>query len=254
MAGQPAVAAELGALIGASFIELGEMRAALDWLPKAVELATRELGPTHRLTLQSRYRLVEAANWVGDISVSGSLLPALIRDLRAAQPPEPKLLALALEDLGFLEAKRAREAESIAALRESLQVATQHFGEGSDNALLARCALSNHLIHFARKAEALEVVAPALALARAAHGEHRPHRVLIVVERGHADAMASNQRPRDAVPFMRQVLVDQRALDVEETPRVRESMTVLGKALMLNGQLGEAAALFEQAAALHERL
>ncbi|MEO7009311.1 MAG: serine/threonine-protein kinase [Caldimonas sp.] len=251
---QPAIAAELGALIGASFNELGEMQAALEWLPKAVELATRELGSTHRLALQSRYRLVEAANWIGDIALSESLLPALIRDLRAALPPEPRLLALALEEHGFVHAKRAREAESIAALNESLDVATRHFGEGSDNALLARVALSNHLIHFARKAEALEAIAPALALARAAHGEHRPHRVLLVVERGQADAMASNQRPRDAVPLLRQVLADQRALDIEETPRVREAMTFLGKALMLSGRLGEAAALFEQAAALHEQL
>ena len=251
---QPAVAAELGALIGASFNELGEMQAALEWLPKAVELATRELGSTHRLTLQSRYRLVEAANWTGDMALSESLLPALIRDLRAALPPEPRLLALALEEHGFVHAKRARETESIAALNESLDVATRHFGAGSDNALLARVALSNNLIHFARKAEALEAIAPALALARAAHGEHRPHRVLLVVERGQADAMASNQRPRDAVPLLRQVLADQRALDNEETPRVREAMTFLGKALMLSGRLDEAASLFEQAAALHEQL
>ena len=254
LAGQPAVAAELGALIGASFNELGEMRAGLDWLPKAVELCTRELGPTHRLTLQSRWRLAEAANWIGELSISEPLLPALIRDLRAAQPPEPKLLALALEDLGFVLAKRAREADCIGAMSEAVEVATRHLGEGSDNALLARVALSNTLIHFARKAEALQAIAPALALARAAHGAHRPHRVLSVVERGLADAMASNQRPRDAVPLLRQVLADQRALDVEETHRVREALTFLGKALMLSGHLDEAAELFEQAVALHERL
>jgi len=74
------------------------------------------------------------------------------------------------------------------------------------------------------------------------------------VERGLADAMASNQRPRDAVPLLRQVLADQRALDVEETHRVREALTFLGKALMLGGHLDEAAELFEQAVALHERL
>jgi hypothetical protein len=254
LTGQPAVAAELGALIGASFNELSEMQAALEWLPKAVERCTRELGPTHRLTLQSRYRLVEAANYVGDLTISEPLLPALIRDLRAAQPAEPKLLAVALEDQGFVHAKRAREAESIAVLNEAVDVATEHLGEGSDNALQARVALSNTLIHFGRKAEALVAIAPALALARAAHGEHRPHRVLLLVERGQADAMASNQRPREAAVLLRQVLADQRALDMEETPRVREAMTFLGKALLLSGALDEAAGLFAQAAALHEQL
>jgi hypothetical protein len=45
LAGQPAVAAELGALIGTSFNELGEMQAAREWLPKAIERCSRELGP-----------------------------------------------------------------------------------------------------------------------------------------------------------------------------------------------------------------
>ena len=254
LAGQPAVAAELGVLIGVSFNELGEMRAGLDWLPKAVELATRELGSTHPLTLQSRWRWVEAANQLGEVAISEPLLPALLRDLRAAQPAQPQLLAQVLEEDAFVHAKQAREADAIAALNEAVEVATRHLGEASDNALLARVALSNTLIHFAKKPEALTAVAPALALARAAHGAHRPHRVLLVVERGQADAMASNQRPRDAVDLLRQVLADQRSLDNEDTPRVREAMTFLGKALLLSGRLDEAAAMFEQAAALHDRL
>jgi len=254
LAGQPAVAAELGVLIGASFNELGEMRAGLEWLPKAVELATRELGATHRLTLQSRWRWLEAANQLGELAIAEPLLPALLGDLRAARPAEPQLLAQALEESAFVHAKRAREAESIANLNEAVDVATQQLGEASDNALLARVALSNTLIHFGRKAEALAAIAPALALARAAHGAERPHRVLLVVERGQADALASNQRPRDAVDLLRQVLADQRSLDHEETTRVREAMTFLGKALLLSGKLDDAAALFEQAASLHEQL
>ncbi|MEO5882626.1 MAG: serine/threonine-protein kinase [Caldimonas sp.] len=254
LAGQPAVGAELAALIGASFNELNEVQAAVEWLPKAIELCTRELGPVHRLTLQSRYRLVEASNYVGDLATAEVLLPPLLRDLRALQPPEPKLLAAALEDQCFVHAKRAREPEAIAALNEALEVATHHLGEGSDSALSTRVALSNTLIHFGRKREALEAMGPALALARAAYGAQRPHRMLLAVERGQADAMASNQRPRDAVPLLRQVLADQQALDVEETARVREAMTFLGKALLLNGRLEEAAAVFARATALHARL
>ncbi len=254
LAGQPAVAAELGLLIGVSFNELGEMRAGLDWLPKAVELATRELGATHGLTLEGRWRWIEAANHLGELAISEPLLPALLRDLRAAEPPQPQLLSQALEEAGFVHAKRAREADSIAALSEAVDVATRQLGEASDSALLARVALSNTLIHFARKPEALAAIAPALVLARAAHGAHRPHRVLLAVERGQADAMASNQRPRDAVDLLRQVLEDQRSLDNEDTPRVREAMTFLGKALLLSGRLDEAARMFEQAAALHEQL
>ena len=70
LAGQPEVAAELGLLIGASFNELGEMRAGLEWLGKVVEHCTRALGATHRFSLQSRWRLAEAANSLGELALS----------------------------------------------------------------------------------------------------------------------------------------------------------------------------------------
>ena len=254
LAGQPAVAAELGALIGASFNELNEVQAAIEWLPKAIELCVRELGPTHHLTLQSRHRLVEAANYVGDLETSEALLPSLVRDLRAAQPAEAKLLVAVLEVQCFVLAKRAQETEAIAALHEALEVATRVLGEASDDALSTRVALSNTLIHFGRKREGLEAMGPALVLARAAYGTQRPHRMLLGIERGQADAMASNQRPREAVALLRQVLADQRALDVEETVRVREAMVFLAKALLLSGQLEEASDLFAEGAALLDRL
>jgi serine/threonine-protein kinase len=254
LAGQPAVAAELGALIGTSFNELGEVQAASEWLPKAIERCSREFGPTHRLTLQCRYRLVDVANQLGDLVTAEAVLPPLLRDLRGARPLDPALLAVALEDQGFVHAKRGRESESIAALQEGLAVAERHLGEASEAALRARVALSNHLIHFGRKREALEAMGSALSLARAAFGGQRPHRTLLLVERGQADAMASNQRPAEAAVLLRQVLDDQRALDVEETPRVREAMTFLGKALLLSGRLDEAARCFAEATALHERL
>lgn len=254
LAGQAEVAAELGALIGASFNELGEVRAGLEWLPKVVQRCASALGATHPLTLQSRWRLVEAANSVGELSISGPLLPALLRDLRSTHPPEPALLASALKSQAFVDAKHGDEAAAVAAVNEAIEVATRHFGATSEDALSARAALSNTLIHFTRYTEALQAIEPALAPARAAFGARRPHPLLLVIERCHADALARNDRPRDAVVTLRQVLADQRALDVDETSRVRIVMTLLANALLLGAQLDEAEALLEQASALHERL
>ncbi|MDQ2928430.1 MAG: serine/threonine protein kinase [Pseudomonadota bacterium] len=254
LAGQPAIAAELSALIGASFNELGEMRAGLDWLPKAVELCTRELGPTHPLTLQSRRRWIEAANSVGELTVSEPLLPALLRDLRAVQPREASLLVEALQSQAFVDAKRGREAAAITALDEAVEVATSHLGEGNERALSARGALSNTLIHFGRPAAALEAISPALAPALAKHGSQRPHPTLTMVERCQGDALGQNQRPRDAVAMLEQVLADQRALDTEETLRVRICMSLLAKALLLGGHVEAAESLFEGATALHDKL
>ncbi len=75
LAAQPEVAAELGALIGTSFNDLGDYRAGLEWLTKVVELCTRTVGATHPFGLQSRYRLAEAANNMGELAVSEALLP-----------------------------------------------------------------------------------------------------------------------------------------------------------------------------------
>jgi eukaryotic-like serine/threonine-protein kinase len=251
---QPEVAAELGALIGASFNELGELRAGLDWLPKVVEQCTRALGPTHRLTLQSRWRLAEAANTLGQLAVSEPLLPALVSDLRVMQPPEPQLLVEALCSQAFVHTKRAREAQAMAALKEAVEIAAARFGEASDITLGARAALSNTFTHFGRKREALQAIEPALAPVRLAYGSQRPHPVLAMIERCHADALARHDRPRDAAKMLRQVLADQRALDVEETTRVRTVMNLLAYALQLGGQVDQAEVLLEQADVLHRRL
>ncbi|MEO6277235.1 serine/threonine-protein kinase [Roseateles sp.] len=254
LAAQPEVAAELGVLIGASFIKLGEARAGLEWLPKVVAHCTRVLGPTHPLSLQSRMQLAVAANTVGDLSVSEPLLPPLVRDLRNLQPPQPALLVAVLESQAFVHTKRGREKEAMEALNDAVEIAVHSFGEASEGALASRVALSNTFAHFRRNAEALIAITPALAPARAAYGASRPHPMLVTVELNHASALARNDRPREAAAMLRQVLADQRALEVDETIRVRVAMCFLGTALLLGGHLAEADALLVQADALHERL
>ena len=254
LAGQPEVAAELGLLIGAGFNELGDMRAALDWLPKVVERCTRALGATHRFSLQSRWRLAEAANSLGELALSEALLPALVNDVRNAQPPAPALLVAALKSQAFVHAKRAREPAAMAALNEAVEVATRQLGAASEAALGARASLSNTFVHFGRFTEALQAIEPALAPTRAAFGALRPHPFLTMMERNHADALARCERPRDAAVLLRQVLADQRALDVVETIRVRITMTLLAHALLLGGHLDEAESLLIEAQALHQRL
>ena len=254
LSAQPEIAAELGSLIGSSLNELGEYRASLAWLPKAVERCMRTLGPTHEFSLQCRNHLVLAANSFGDLSVSEPLLPALVSDLRAVQPPQPASLVRALRSDAFVHTKRGREAAAMAALNEAVEVATRHFGMNSDVALGARAALSNTFAHFGRARQALQAIEPALAPARLAFGTLRPHPLLSNIERFYADALARNSRPREAASILRQVLADTRALDVDETTHVRIAMTLLANALQLGGHLDEAQTLVAQSEALHERL
>jgi hypothetical protein len=142
----------------------------------------------------------------------------------------------------------------MAALNEAVEVATERLGPASEAALGARGALSNTFTHFGHARQALQAIEPALAPARSAFGAMRPHGILLNIERFHADALARYGRPREAANLLRQVLVDQRALDAEETTRVRIAMTLLANALQLGGHLDEAQSLVAQSEALHERL
>ena len=263
---QPDVAAELHALVGASFNELGETGAALQTLPKAVQRCTDRFGSLHPLTLQTRCGLVQAANSQGELTTSEPLLPALVADVRqamAAQPAGPAgpagfrlsdLLVQALRAQAFVLTKRGHADEALAALRESLVLAEGGHGADSEAALTARDSLSNTLLHFDQGEAALRAIEPALEPARRLFGPLRPHPVLLMVERSQASALGRANRPRDAAAGLRQVLVDQKALDVEDTARVRVALTMLVNALLNGGNLAQAQPLAEQAAALHERL
>ena len=252
LAAQPEVAAELGALIGASLNELGEVQAGLQWLPRAVDLCIRALGPMHHLTLQTRWRLVEAANTCGELLLSEPMLPALVCDTRAAQPPEPALLVAALRSSAFVHTKRGRETEAMSALNEALDVANASLGESSDVALTTRSALSNTYRHFGHDVEALRSIEPALELARRAFGASRPHPLLLWIERAHADALARNRRPRDAAAILRQALRDQRLLDAGDTQRVGLVMANLAYALLEGGHFAECDGLLRDATAMSE--
>ena len=269
---QPEVAAELAGLIGASFNELGETRAALDALPNAVQRCTQHFGSLHPLTLQARCGLVQAANSLGEVDLSEPLLAPLVADVRQALAapagrragpgglPGPAgagmddLLIQALRSQAFVLTKRGQADEALAALRESLAVAEAAHGPHSEAALAARDSLSNTLFHFDRAEEALRAIEPALEPARRLYGTQRPHPVLLMVERSQASALGRNNRPRDAALGMRQVLADQRALDVEDTARVRVAMSMLVNALLAGGNAAQAQPLADEAAALHERL
>ena len=161
----------------------------------------------------------------------------------------------ALRSQAFVHTKRGREAAAMAALNEAVEVATTSLGVTSDDALAARACSFEHF-------HALRARAPGPASDRACIGAcplgiwracaHT--RVLSNIERFYADALARNDRPREAASILRQVLADTRALDVEETTHVRIAMTLLANALQLGGHLDEAQSLVAQSEALHERL
>ena len=115
-------------------------------------------------------------------------------------------------------------------------------------------SLSNTQNHFGHATAALTAIEPAMASAYALFEAERPHLLLTAVERCYGDALAQGNRPREATLVLRQVVADQRALDVEETTRVRTAMSQLARAHYFRGAFADAASLYGETAAMHDRL
>ena len=187
--------------------------------------------------------VVEAANSIGELSVSEPLLPALVRDLRSvAACSTRELLVHALRGQAFVHTKRGREAAAMAALNEAVEVATATPGTVQRSGARSASGALEHVYAFrARARGACKRSSPHWRLpvrpsARCARTRCCPTSNASTPTRWRATTARAKPRA-----ILRQVLADQRALDVEETTRVRIAMTLLANALQLGGHLDEAA-------------
>jgi serine/threonine-protein kinase len=251
---EPEVAAELMALIGASFLELGDVPAARGVLPEAVSRCELAFGRLHTTTLRVRRLEVVSYNVMGELATSERLLPPLLADLRARLPATASDLVAALRSHSFVLTKRGAETLAIEALEEAWRLGREQLGEDDADTLNAAGLLGNTLNAFMRYPEALQVLDEALALARRKFGAQRPHVLLTMMEGWHADVLANVGRLPQAISELRQVLTDQLGLDGGDTTRNRYTRMALGRALADFGELVEALAQTRAALAVDDRL
>lgn len=252
LAGNPRAAAELGIIIGESFGELGQPDSGKDILNFAVPLAEKEFGVAHPLTLRGRLRLANVIMHP-DPARGEAMLDSLIRDARPQLPEAAQQLADALGDKGFLAARRGAAEEAIAAQREAVNVAATHLGPDSPITILTRGQLTDTLGTVGKQTERLAIATENVQHAQRVLGDKRPSIALINAERNYAAALRANDRPADAIPLLRQVVADQRKLDVAETGRVRNGLHELGLALAAVGEFEEALTLQRQIVEMEQR-
>jgi tetratricopeptide (TPR) repeat protein len=250
----PAVAGELGVLVGASCSRLGDLTRGLAALEPALPRCRAQFGDRHPITLRCRVLLLEALNGASQYGQARSMAPALLADLRAQLPAQADLLVFALQESSFALAKLQQVEPSLAPLHEAMAVAEAHLGLLHDDTLRTLGLLSNTFGRFGRHAEALRTAELALQRTRQALGPVRPHTRLVDQERWYADALARCGRPADAEPIARQAVADQRALDSAFTRRVVNAMASHAVALADMGRTEEAIATARSVVARHAEL
>jgi len=229
------LAAELLAIVGNSFHELGDIAAALKILIDAVPQCEAALGRTHPITLHARTGLAQARVLQGELDATERMLPSLLADLRATMPGSAADLVDAMCQQSYALTKRGDAQGAVEVLREALAIAREHGGALQRQALTTAGLLGNTLATFGREEEALPVLESAVADARTAHGAQRPHTQLARLEAFLASSMIASGRLRGAEALLRQVLQDQLLLDGRETHRNRYTRNMLAVVLAGRG-------------------
>jgi eukaryotic-like serine/threonine-protein kinase len=252
LARDPALAAEIGIMIGEQLSALGEPQRGEPTLRAAVERARRMLGPRHPITVQGRVLLGESLS-VQYPEEARRIADEVVPDALAGLPQTAADAVFALRSQSFQLAKLDQAEPSIRALQQAVAVSEQYLGGEHEQTLISLGLLSNTHGRFRQFERQLAVASEAMRRAEATLGAARPHNTLTAVERWYGEALRRNDRPAEAIPFLRRVVLDQRALDDAETPRVRNAIYQLGLALGEAGQLGEGIALLRQVLVLEAK-
>ena len=247
--GEPLVAAELLAIIGDSFHELGDATAANSVLPEAVERCELAFGRTHPITLHARAGLVHARVVQGELDAGARMLPDLLAHLRAAMPASAVDLVAALRHSSYVLTKRGDEDAAIAVLEEAVAIARQCLGSDHRHTLQTVGLLGNTLSTFGRNEANIALLEPVIRVAWDANVVKRPNTELAQLESYLASSMIAVGRLVEAEQLLRQVLADQLALDGCDTIRNRYTRNMLALVRANRGDLAEGIALMRQALA-----
>jgi eukaryotic-like serine/threonine-protein kinase len=252
LAGDPAVAAELGVIVGHGLSTLGVSERGEATLRAAVPRAVQALGSRHPITIHGRALLAESL-YTRQPEEAAQVALALVPDALASLPTTAVDASAALRSVALHHWQHGRRDETYAALHQAAEVAEQHLGPNHRETIISLGLLANAHGRFGAASELLHWAQIALARAQAGFGWQRPHETLVFAERVYAYAVRKNGRPADAVPLLSQVLQDSRSLDAADSPRVRAALLQLGITFTDTGQLPEAIGHLQQASDIDTR-
>ncbi len=252
--GQPQVAAELMTIVGSSLGAIGDEPAELQAFADAAERCSQAFGHAHPITLKARVGLFCAQIKQGRLEEAERRFPALLADLRAAQPDLAEALADTLQMRSYACSHSGREVEAMALAEEALGLVRRHLGPAHPKTLEVVNQQADTLKRLGRYPEAIALLEPALEPARVAYGARRPQRALSVLESQVAACRLWQGRLAEADALLAEVLADQTALFGRETNETCRTRTLLAGIRLARGDFAAAAAMQREALLADEAL
>ncbi|MBS0388112.1 MAG: serine/threonine protein kinase [Proteobacteria bacterium] len=245
----PALAADVGMVVGMSLDDLGFPERLEPLMARTAAYASRAYGAADLRTLRAELLLAKAEKY-RDPQAALLRLERIVPLLRARLPASDEDTIEGLRQQSFTLARLNHKDTSYAALDEAIGLSEQRFGADDTRTIDLLGLRSNTYGRFGDRVRQLAAAQDTLTRATRALGSKRPDPTLTASERWYAQALVASGRPGDAVPLLRRVLADQQSLDTSVTLRVRHARYELARALIAAGQLDEGLPLLRDAAAL----
>jgi eukaryotic-like serine/threonine-protein kinase len=243
-AGQPKVEADIRDTLGTTYFYLGDAKAAIRQLERAMALRGAVLGPYHEETLNSMDTLAVAYQAAGRYTDAVALGERAYGISLAKLGPEHRATLREMGNLGLAYGQAGRYAEAVPLAERVLAVRKAKLGPDHPETLTA---LNNVGIAYRgvdRHDEALRIWESVVERSRAILGPEHPDTLARI--NNLASAYLSAGRVAEATPLFEEVLRVRRLKLDPSHPDTLLSMSNLAAAYLSTRRFGEAIALYEE--------
>ncbi|EHR73397.1 serine/threonine protein kinase [Burkholderiales bacterium JOSHI_001] len=208
---QPAVHAELAAVIVESLMTLGDNDAAASAAERAVAHAAGTLGNAHALTWHLRAQHAQMLRLRGRTAQAQAELDGLLPVLRARGNDAPDSLVTALQVQALLHIEQGRHAEAAAVAEEASRESAARLGDRHSDTVACASLLTQALLSARRFDAAAAAGQRALTLALALYGDTEVHPRVMEARNAQGRALTATGRLQDGV-----ALIERSAADAQQ--------------------------------------
>ncbi len=246
---QPKVEAEIRAVIGRAYHDIGRSDKAILQLERALALRVAQLGPSDIKTLAVSSDLGEAYSYAQQWDKALPLLERTAAKQLEQLGPDDLSTLRTMERLVQVYTERDKSAEAITLGEETLARLTAKFGPDHPETVRSRSSLADAYLSFQseRAEDALALLEKTLATTRDKLGPDNQQTLICAFEL--ARAYVRTGHPEAALPVLQKMLVSVRSLVGPNHIYTVEVMKVLGEAYRLAGRVDKAISLDEETVA-----
>ncbi|MEE9296175.1 MAG: tetratricopeptide repeat protein [Phycisphaerae bacterium] len=240
---QPRIEAAVRAMLGHTYINLGDYIAAQEQLTSALQIQKRELGNEHPNTLTTMNNQATLLSHQGDPSQAERLYRLVLEARRRVLGEDHPDTLKVMNDLATaLPQGKQAEAESL--FRRAIQTQRRKLGEDHPDTLITMRNLGSLLMSQGKLVEAEELFRHVLKLRGRVLSEQHPETLRSMDDL--ATLLRDQGKLDEAEPLCRQAMEGRRLVLGEQHPVTLRSLNGLAHLLQLQGKLSEAEPLCRQ--------